>query len=71
LTAAGVTDDRMVVEGVRAGSPYPVLVDACDTQCPVAVTAAGLVTGARIVRTGDVRGARRICDVLAAILETR
>jgi hypothetical protein len=30
-----------------------------------------VIRGARIVRTADVRGARRICDVLAAILEAR
>lgn len=35
----------------------------------VAATAIGVIGGCRIVRTHDVRGIRRVCDVLAAILE--
>ena len=37
----------------------------------MAATAAGVIQGARIVRTTDVRGARRVCDVLAAVMEAR
>ena len=40
-------------------------------ECPMAATAVGVIRGARIVRTDDVRGARRVCDVLAAVMEAR
>jgi dihydropteroate synthase len=36
----------------------------------LAATAVGVVKGCRIVRAHDVRGARRVCDVLAALSET-
>jgi len=39
-------------------------------EASLAAYALGVTRGARIVRTHDVRGARRVCDVLAAILET-
>ncbi|MBW3614960.1 MAG: dihydropteroate synthase [Actinobacteria bacterium] len=35
----------------------------------VAATALGVTRGCRIVRAHDVRGARRVCDVVAAVLE--
>ena len=35
----------------------------------LAATAVGVAGGCRIVRTHDVRGTRRVCDVLAAVLE--
>jgi dihydropteroate synthase len=35
----------------------------------LAATAVGVARGCRIVRTHDVRGTRRVCDVLAALLE--
>jgi dihydropteroate synthase len=35
----------------------------------LAATAVGIVGGCRIIRTHDVRGTRRVCDVLAAVLE--
>lgn len=47
------------------------VLDVTGAPCPVAATAAGVVRGARIVRTRDVRRARRICDVLAAVMEAR
>jgi hypothetical protein len=59
--AAGVPPDRIV--------PDRLLLDVTGAACPTAATAAGVIRGARIVRTADVRGARRICDVLAAVLE--
>ena len=66
---AGVPPDRIVVlDGDLAGR-YPVLVDVTASPSPTAATAVAVVRGARIVRTGDVRGARRICDVLAAVTE--
>ena len=61
--AAGLPPERIVVDSL--------LLDVTGDDCPVAATAVGVIRGARIVRTDDVRAARRICDVLAAILEAR
>jgi len=61
--AVGIPTERIVVDSV--------LLDVTGDDCPVAATAVGVIRGARIVRTTDVRGARRICDVLAAVLEAR
>ena len=61
--AAGLPPDRIAVESL--------LVDVTGADVPVAATAAGVIRGARIVRTTDVRGARRVCDVLAAVMEAR
>lgn len=61
--AAGLPPDRIVSDSL--------LVDVTAADCPVAATAAGVIRGARIVRTTDVRGARRVCDVLAAVMEAR
>lgn len=61
--AAGLPPDRIVSDRL--------LVDVTADDCPVAATAAGVIRGARIVRTTDVRGARRVCDVLAAVMEAR
>lgn len=61
--ATGLPPDRIV--------PDTLLLDVTGHACPVAVTAVGVIRGARIVRTADARGARRICDVLAAVLEAR
>ena len=60
-TAAGLPPDRIVLDRF--------LLDVTGSSCPTAATAAGVIRGARIVRTADVRGARRICDVLAAVME--
>lgn len=60
-TAAGLSADRIVLD--------PLLLDVTTSHIPVAATAVGVIRGARIVRTGDVRSARRICDVLAAVME--
>jgi hypothetical protein len=43
--------------------------DVAGEPCPLAAIAAGVVGGARIIRTADVRAARRVADVIAAILE--
>ncbi len=67
--AAGLTAAQIVVDGGPAGGRHPVMVDVTGVACPLAATAAGVVRGARIVRTADVPGARRICDVLAAVWE--
>ena len=61
--AAGLPPDRIV--------PDTLFLDVTTSDCVVAATAVGVVRGARIVLTTDVRGARRICDVLAAVLEAR
>ena len=61
--AAGLPPDRIAVDTL--------LVDVTGADSPVAATAAGVIHGARIVRTTDVRGARRVCDVLAAVMEAR
>lgn len=61
--AAGLSPDRVI--------PDTLFLDVTGSDCPVAVTAVGVIRGARIVRTADVRGARRICDVLAAVMKAR
>lgn len=62
-SAAGLPAERIVVDAL--------LLDVTGDDCAMAATAVGVIRGARIVRTDDVRGARRVCDVLAAILEAR
>jgi hypothetical protein len=61
--AAGLPPDRIAVDTL--------LVDVTSADSPAAATAVGVIHGARIVRTTDVRGARRVCDVLAAVMEAR
>lgn len=60
---AGFPADRMV--------PESLLVDVIAADHPAAVTAVAVIRGARLVRTADPRGARRVCDVLAAVMEAR
>ncbi|MGI8810760.1 MAG: hypothetical protein ACR2KK_23525 [Acidimicrobiales bacterium] len=60
--AAGLPPERIALDSL--------LLDVTGEQCPGAATAVGVIGGARIVRTADVAGARRICDVLAAVLES-
>jgi len=71
--AAGVAGDRIVVRDGDVDGPYPVLVDVSMSPWPVAAAAVAVVQGARIVRVGadDVRGARRVCDTLAAVMADR
>lgn len=59
--AAGLPPERTV--------PDTLLLDVTAEDLPSPATAVGVIRGARIVRTADVVGARRICDVLAAVLE--
>ena len=61
--AAGIAADKVV--------PDPLLLDVTGTDWPAAATAVGVIRGARIVRAADVRAARRVCDVLAAVMEAR
>ncbi len=49
----------------------PLLVDVTDAGCPTAAVAVAVIRGARLIRTADPRGARRVCDVLAAVMEAR
>jgi|GEM_PF-5667627 hypothetical protein len=65
---AGALEAGLAVDRVAADS---LLLDVTGAACPMAATAVGVIRGARIVRTDDVRGARRVCDVLAAVLEAR
>jgi hypothetical protein len=58
---AGLPPERVVVDAL--------LVDVTGAELPVVSTAVGVIQGARIVRTADVAGARRVCDVIAAVLE--
>ena len=59
--AAGFPADRIVRDTL--------FVDVTAADFPMAATAVGVIRGARIVRTSDVLGARRVCDVLAAVME--
>lgn len=74
---AVVVPGDAVAAAVEAGlpvdrvAPDSLLLDVTTSDCPMAAAAVGVVRGARIVRTDDVRGARRIADVLAAVLEAR
>ena len=60
---AGFPADRMV--------PESLLVDVTAADHPTAATAVAVIRGARLVRTADAKGARRVCDVLAAVMEAR
>lgn len=51
--------------------PESLLVDVTTADWPAAATAVAVIRGARLVRTADPRGARRVCDVLAAVMEAR
>jgi hypothetical protein len=71
--AAHIPADRIAVEmpaGHRLASrrsSSPMLV----TTNVVAVAALAVTDGARVVRTTEVKAMRRVCDVLAAIIEAR
>jgi dihydropteroate synthase len=77
---AGVATDRIVVDPGLGVAPhllrltrrlaelgYPVLLTS-DGTAAIALAVTG---GCRLVRTREVKAARRVCDVLAAILEAR
>ena len=49
----------------------PLFIDVTAADCPTAAIAVAVIRGARLVRTTDVPGARRVCDVLAAVMEAR
>lgn len=59
VVPAAAVDDRTV--------PDSLFLDVADDPCPLAAVVAGVVGGARIVRTRHVQVARRVCDVLAAV----
>ncbi|HEX3623547.1 MAG TPA: hypothetical protein VHT97_14630 [Acidimicrobiales bacterium] len=58
---AGLPPDRIL-----AGARF---LDVTRRPCPLAATVAGVLGGARLVRTDEVGAARRVRDVLAAIQE--
>lgn len=68
VVPAGIDDTGLPADRVVADS---VLVDVTAAEWPAAATAAAVVRGARLVRTTDAKGARRVCDVLAAVMEAR
>ena len=49
----------------------PLFVDVTGAEWPAAAVAVAVIRGARLIRTSDPRGARRVCDVLAAVMEAR
>ena len=71
LSPALPTARDMLAQTRRLASlGYPLVYSAGANATPAAVAAA-VVGGCRMVRTADVRTARRVCDVLAAVLEAR
>ena len=74
IAAAGTAvegADLVEDDGPLPEAAGPLFVDVTGAQCPMAATAVAVIRGARLVRTADARGARRVCDVLAAVLEAR
>jgi hypothetical protein len=79
LVAAGA--DRLDVSGlderditvVRGRVDVPVLVEPLGVEAreTVAELAAAAALGAPVLRTHDVRAARRVADVMAAVVEAR
>lgn len=82
--SAGITRDRLVIDAgthldttdeqsdelVRSADRLASLGRPLMLSAPtVGYVAAGVVRGCRIVRTRDVKATRRICDVVAAVLE--
>lgn len=61
--AAGMAADRVVADTL--------VLDVTGAPCPVAATAVGIIRGARIVWAPDAGAARRVRDVLAAVMEAR
>ena len=74
IAAAGSPSEGADVvedDGPLAEAAGPLFIDVTGADCPTAATAVAVIRGARLVRTADPRGARRVCDVLAAVLEAR
>jgi hypothetical protein len=69
LTAPTAAQLRRCEEAGVAVVDERLFLDVAGEPCPLPAVAAGVVSGARIVRTTDVRAARRVADVIAAILE--
>src|SRR5438552_2721135 len=72
--------DRVIpaVAAVRARFDVPISVDTWRSEvaraayaagAALAAAALGVARGCRIVRAHDVRGTRRVCDTIAAVLE--
>ena len=74
IAAAGAPADGadlMEVDGPLPVGGHPLFVDVTGAECPTAAVAVAVIRGARLVRTADPRGARRVCDVLAAVMEAQ
>ncbi|HTJ75374.1 MAG TPA: hypothetical protein VL337_08410 [Acidimicrobiales bacterium] len=69
LTAPTAAQLRRCAEAGIAVVDEQLFLDVAGEPCPLPALAAGVVGGARIIRTADVRAARRVVDVIAAILE--
>src|SRR5436305_8920564 len=69
LTAPTAAQLRRCAEAGVAVVDERLFLDVAGEPSPLPAVAAGVVSGARIVRTTDVRAARRVADVIAAILE--
>jgi hypothetical protein len=72
LAGADAIETGGAAEPVRTGVAVPV-VSPGDVKCALADDAAAVAVaiarGARLVRTRDVRTARRVADVLAAVID--
>lgn len=71
--AAGVAPDRIAVDPGAVIRPaprvgYPLVLDAGKGSA-LAAASVGIALGYRVVRTADVRVARRVADAVAAVLE--
>jgi hypothetical protein len=63
--------DLVELDGPLPEAAGALFVDVTGAECPTAAAAVAVIRGARLVRTTDPRGARRVCDVLAAVMEAR
>lgn len=79
--AAGIPPSRVLVDAgpgtlalLRSGLArlgWPVVLSTATGEAATATQALGIALGARVLRTSDVRSARRTADVMAAILSAR
>jgi hypothetical protein len=70
MAAAGApAEGADLLDGPIPEDAGALFVDVTGAECPTAAVAVAVIRGARLVRTADPRGARRVCDVLAAVME--
>jgi hypothetical protein len=65
----GIAEARAAGLPPEAIVPDAVFLDVTGLPCQLSATVVGVLRGARVVRTDGVEAARRVCDVLAAIME--